>query len=538
MKITFIHAPAYYDFRLKKTFYGPISDVIPSSPVFDMYPLGIASLATHIYSAGFDVDILNLAALMLLDPNYDVERKIRSLKTDIVGIDLHWLVHANGALKIANLVKKYHPDLPIIFGGLSSSYFWRELIEFPQVDMIMRGDTTEGPMIELMKQLTKDDSNLDKIPNLVWKDKNGEVHKNPLSYVPRKVPLIDYELLGTAAFRRNWKEWLPYASFVEAPIMAVFTIKGCVYNCCSCGGSNYAYKTYYSRPYLARKKPEDVLKEIRTITNYTKISIFFVGDLRISGYADKIIHLLREEKIDNPLIFEFFYPPNKEFLKQLEKTSERVLLQISPESHDDQVRFAFGRPYSTSSLLKSIKYASEMNFERFDLYFMIGLPKQDISSAIDSARFAGKLIDKQIDTFIAPLAPFIDPGSAIFDNPEKYGYTLLFKDLKSHAQAFENDDWIDFLNYETKWMSREDIRVATNKALLILHQMKMEKGKITEKEFEKIRVAIENESENKVDHIAVDVRKLYPTRNLYSLIKINPKTLAFFAKLGLKKLLH
>ncbi len=39
------HAPSVYDFRQKTILYGPISDLIPSSPIFEMYPIGLISIA-------------------------------------------------------------------------------------------------------------------------------------------------------------------------------------------------------------------------------------------------------------------------------------------------------------------------------------------------------------------------------------------------------------------------------------------------------------------------------------------------------------
>ena len=37
--------PGTFDFRERTYFYGPISDVIPSSPVIEMYPAGFVTLA-------------------------------------------------------------------------------------------------------------------------------------------------------------------------------------------------------------------------------------------------------------------------------------------------------------------------------------------------------------------------------------------------------------------------------------------------------------------------------------------------------------
>ena len=50
--MVFIHAPTVYDFRKKPIFYGPVSDVIPSSPVFECYPIGFMTISAHLMAAG------------------------------------------------------------------------------------------------------------------------------------------------------------------------------------------------------------------------------------------------------------------------------------------------------------------------------------------------------------------------------------------------------------------------------------------------------------------------------------------------------
>jgi len=46
--LTFLHAPSLYDFRKRATLWGPISDVVPSTPVYDMYPIGFAVLSDSV----------------------------------------------------------------------------------------------------------------------------------------------------------------------------------------------------------------------------------------------------------------------------------------------------------------------------------------------------------------------------------------------------------------------------------------------------------------------------------------------------------
>jgi B12-binding domain/radical SAM domain protein len=191
--VIFLHAPSVYDFRKKPIFYGPVSDVIPSSPVFEMYPIGFMTISSHLEAAGFRTRIVNIAVQMLQDPRFDVERRIRRLDAKVFAIDLHWMPHAHGALELAKIVKKHHPDAKVELGGFTSSYFHEELILRPEVDMVMRGDTTEAPTVMLMEALSKGDD-LSSVPNLVWKDAGGKVHDNGLTYVAEDLDdiLFDY----------------------------------------------------------------------------------------------------------------------------------------------------------------------------------------------------------------------------------------------------------------------------------------------------------------------------------------------------------
>ena len=60
-----LHAPSIYDFRKKTILYGPVSDLIPPSYVFEMYPIGLTSIAEYLGRAGYQVRIVNLAVRML-----------------------------------------------------------------------------------------------------------------------------------------------------------------------------------------------------------------------------------------------------------------------------------------------------------------------------------------------------------------------------------------------------------------------------------------------------------------------------------------
>ena len=148
-----IHAPSVFDFRERTIFYGPISDVIPSSPVFEMYPIGFLTLAAYLRRHGYRVRIINLALLMMRSRRFRPETLLRRLKPTLFGIDLHWLPHAHGSLEVAALLKRLHPEIPIVFGGISSTYFHEELIREASVDFVLRGSVTEPALLALLREL-------------------------------------------------------------------------------------------------------------------------------------------------------------------------------------------------------------------------------------------------------------------------------------------------------------------------------------------------------------------------------------------------
>ncbi len=497
--LALFHAPSVFDFRQKTMFKGPVSEVVPSLYVFDMYPYGFLTLASWLSNRGMRVGIFNLAAKMVLDRDYDPLRTIERVEASIYGIDLQWLVHAQGALEVAKLLKESHPDSKVILGGISASYYWREILErYPFVDAVVLGDTTEESVEELVRRVESRKSP-EGVPGVAWRD-SGRIRLEP----PREPPedldpyVVDHSVLVKMALReRDLGLVAPCASFIQAPIAAVLTVKGCQHNCVTCGGSREAFKRIFGREKVALKSPEAIAEEASSISTMSKMTIFILGDLRVGRGEEGALEVLRELKranLDNPLMFEFFYPASRRILEAMRALGDEVYIQISPESQDEDVRRTFGRMYGNAELEKMVRLSAELGFKRLDLYFMTGLPKQTHDIAIGVADYFNRLVEIHegdgLDAFTAPLAPFLDPGSLAFERPEAYGYKLLFRDLESHRRALEEPHWGLTLNYRTIWMDRPEIVEASLRASLRLAEVKRDRGLIGEDAFEAIRERI------------------------------------------------
>jgi radical SAM superfamily enzyme YgiQ (UPF0313 family) len=265
-----------------------------------------------------------------------------------------------------------------------------------------------------------------------------------------------------------------------------------------------------------------VAEDIKKISDYTGAPMIVLGDLLQAGreYSDRFLEAVKKHRIRNEICIEFFRPPTTEFLKKAADCIETFNVEISPESHDINVRKTFGKDYDNNALEEMIETLIDVGCKRVDLFFMVGLPNQTYQSVMDTVSYCGELLEKfgtngnkgKVLPLIAPLAPFIDPGSVIFENPEKYGYRFFSKTLQEHRQAMLQPSWKFSLNYETKWMTRDDIVKATYDGALKLLAIKERYGVISQQTAFKIRDHLEraialSEKITDPEHIDDELRK-------------------------------
>ena len=497
--LIFLHAPSVYDFRRESILYGPVSDLVPSTPVFEMYPIGFTTIADFLERYWISTRIINLAVRMLEDPFFDVEACIRKLDAAAFGIDLHWLPHAHGSIEIARIVKRLHPNRPVIFGGFSATYFYQELIQYPAVDFVVRGDSTEEPILALMRYIrsggkphppsgSPSAQRLAQIPNLSWKDAEGKAQHNLLTYSPANLDhiLLDYTGVIKAVVRyRDLASVKPFRNWMKYPITAALTVRGCRYNCVTCGGSACTFRSVHNRQKPAFRKPEDLARDIRTIGDYSRGPVVILGDIRQAGdeYANRLLDAI--SGYNQPIFLEMFDAAPREFFQRVSRALPNWTLEISMESHDERVRRAFGRPYSNVAIERSIDDALEAGCQRLDLFFMIGIKEQTSQSVMETIDYSRRMLqryaaggERRVTPFISPMAPFLDPGSQAFENPEKHGYRLFARTLEEHRRLLVEPSWKYVLNYESQWINRDQIVASTYEAARRLNLMKGEFGVI------------------------------------------------------------
>lgn len=486
--VVLIHPPSVLDFRERAIFYGPISDVIPSSPVFEMYPVGFLTLAAFLRRHGYRVRIVNLALRMMRSRHFDPERFLRRLRPKLFGIDLHWLPHAHGGPALAALLERIHPEIPIVFGGISATYFHRELIEDPSVDFVLRGAVTEPSLLALIREI-EHGCHFDRVPGLTWKDSAG-IHINADAPPPASLDAYGLDLgMMVSTVIRTLDFWtsVPFQSWWRHPITAVFTVKGCARGCVTCGASRSAFRRFMPGCFPLIRSPEAIAEQVRQLAAITRAPIFFVGELRDGGeaYARDVLAALARTPVSNRLVFEFFDPPDANLIATIDASISHWGAELSPESHDESIRAHLGKARFTNEQRETaIETILRSRCEALDLFYMIGLPGQahrNVMEMVDAIEQLFLRFDRRLSAFITPMGPFLDPGSNGFEHPEARGYHLFAHTLAEHRTLLEQNDWESILNYETRWMTRAEIVDATYDAAERLNELKFRHGRIDAK---------------------------------------------------------
>ncbi len=453
-----LHAPAVFDFRERSDIYFPFlgtSGDVPITPLYEYFPVGFKTLQRFLSERHHDVALLNLAVLLLRYPRLAFETVIEALDVRLLGIDLHWMVHVQGSLEVAERIKALRPDLRIVFGGISASYYADELIRYPFVDMVMRGYDTHAPMAALLTAM-KGDGRLSAVANLLWKSPDG-VHDNALSHLPNSFSCgIDWSLQPPSQPRKT----LPIAELMSTQNA------GCAFNCGWCGGSREAFERIYSRRRAMARKPREELAyefdSIRRLEGNHRYHFYSVGTYNetrrgLSAFLDEV-----EASDFRSISYEQFHLTPKAVLERMAAANPRTTITLSPESHDMRIAKLSGRGvYTNEQLERWIETALACGIHQIDIWYFVGMPQQDADSVMQTVDYCQRLLTRfsgqRVNPMVCPMIPFLDPASTFFESPERHGYRVFHRTLDQHRRAMGRASILHRINYETQHLTRRDL---------------------------------------------------------------------------------
>jgi clorobiocin biosynthesis protein CloN6 len=473
-----LHAPASFDFRRRRDIYYPYlstSGDVPITPLYEYFPVGFKTLKRYLGERDHEVKLLNLSSLLLRYPGLDLCRVFAALDVGMVGIDLHWMVHVQGALEIARLWKEQRPEVPVIFGGISSNYYVDELIRYPFVDFVMRGYNTHMPMDKLLR-CRKTGGDLAAVPNLVWKRPDGRAVDNSARADLWHAP-PDY---GCGI---DWSTQPERPNATSMPILEVLSTQntGCVYQCGWCGGSREAYRRLYGPEVEVARKSLDELQyefaSIRAMPEHERYHFYSVGSYneprgRMEAFLDGVGELGLKS-----ISYEQYHLTPDDILKRMAAANPRTSITLYPDSSNPRVGTLCGRGVYTMDEMEAwIERALGHGIAQIDVWFFIGMPEQGPDEVKQDLAYCGHLLQrfsgKRVTPYVCPMIPFLDPASTFFCHPQEHGYRVFYRTADEHRRGMLRASIIGRTNYETRWLSRRDLTHVGFRAVAELMQMR------------------------------------------------------------------
>jgi anaerobic magnesium-protoporphyrin IX monomethyl ester cyclase len=193
------------------------------------------------------------------------------LRYDYFGITATTSV-ANNANRLSKLIKYYHPQSKIVFGGVHVTALPEEPFARGCADFVIRGDG-EDSLVQLIKGET-----YRKINGLSYLN-NGRVdHVRPDGYIN------DLDLLPFLAYDKiDFKRYRPAAgSYRRLPAINMNTSRGCPGKCSFCNSANIP---------LRRKSAERIFHEIRILRNQYGVKEIAFYDDTFTVYPATVMEL-------------------------------------------------------------------------------------------------------------------------------------------------------------------------------------------------------------------------------------------------------
>jgi hypothetical protein len=414
-------------------------------------PMGVFALAALLEKEGIAVEILHMDLEAGTPP-----REILALETlDAVGLDCHWANQTLVVLETARLIKQLKPGVFIFLGGYTASFFTREILSaYPAIDAIVKGDG-EIPLLELCRALAHGRQNksqpaLKGVQNLVWRSSDGEIVTNPHTYTARTENLepLDFAAVDLLKNWQNYRDlckfWTRFSPLNQFPLFFLEIGRGCRYNCSFCGGSSRAQHCISNRQQEAVRSLPAIIATIKKAMSFGYTMFYATLEFENSeAWYCRLFQRIRQEGLKINLGYGSWGLPSKQFIDEMSTTFAHVLIEISPETSNLELRKKNKDPrlfYDNRRLEEILDHAGTKPNVKIQLYFGYFLPFDTPDTIFATIGYITALFFKYsqfTELFYTNFST--DPAALFYLQPEKYRMEMAaggFQDFITQLQEY------------------------------------------------------------------------------------------------------
>jgi len=487
LDVLYLHVPKF------SAYYKPFDEYMTVSYI----SVGLFALADLTNSAGFPSRIVHLGVEWICDNNFSIIDYVARTRPKVLAVPIFWHPQSYDAMSVIRAVKAKFPEIFIVTGGFTASYFADEIMrDFPEIDAVVRGHG-EASITELVRRVVAAASSgdgiggldLSSIPNLLWRRKfrrrqtqditvaiappenavpaAPEIVVNPENYFATSedldrlnytnLSLLSNYLTYVCSFRINvaYSKRLTRADNLRLTRVRSYNIpvavgRGCPTECKLCSGRNATQKKMNGSGCVVMCSPEKVYEQIVELKKYgyEEVIICFDPYPDKPDYFIKIFRMLRENNVKIDMLFESWGLPTAEFIREFAATfpGRNSVIAISAESGSDAVRKKIrGYHFTNEKLLATLDLMEESRVS-FLVFFTVGNPCEKYSDLEETEKLI-KQIMASYKFGIPTSCPIqIEPGSAIFEEPDKYGVEKIFSCFKDYVEFHGRPDSCIYTN--------------------------------------------------------------------------------------------
>lgn len=405
-------------------------------------PVGIGSLIAVARQKGIPVNFIDEQ----VEDDKSIMKKINdyaagSSKPLIFGFSVLTATFSS-ALKLAETIKKMHPDSVIIFGGIHPTASPEEVLSFDYIDLVLRGEA-ENTLFELYNCLKegRDYSNIDGLS--YRKEKDGNIIHNKLPEIVTdldSLPQFPYDI-----FAKNKRYSMGF----------VVSSRGCPYNCIFCSNRVTTNKRH------RYKSAQKVVADLELLhKKYGQRTVMFLDDnfLVNRNRIFELTGLIRKKGLHKKMSFSFQGRgdnASEEVLKELYSSGFKSVF-FGIETSSNKLMKVIKKGETIEQIVDAIKMAKRTGFHVSGT-FIYGLPTETHEDRMKCIRLSKNLGMDQVRFNNA--TPY--PGTELFDMAKKdkrLHVQGLYRNFNSVSSFIENPfDKIPF-SYVPKGSSEKEIR--------------------------------------------------------------------------------
>jgi radical SAM superfamily enzyme YgiQ (UPF0313 family) len=397
-------------------------------------PLSILQLGSYIMERGYEA--------LLFDMRVQKYEQIEDKLNDCLAVGFSCLtgIQIKYALELAVKLRKDHPRLPIIWGGIHPTLYPEQTMENDLVDFVVIGEGEET-LYELLENIHSENGNYHNIAGICYKQEklikmNG---RRPFLGM-EKLPLPAYHLLDLKLYP-NILNTFDYQSS-----------RGCPYRCAFC------YNTAFNERVYRVKSAGKTAMELEYLINKFQVKKFsfnddefFINQKRVEEFCDIVI--------ENKMSFEWIASCRLDIIRKYPDALMRKILRsgcnkisFGAESGSPDILKLIHKDISTDDILEGAKHTIANGIIPI-LSFMGGFPSETYNDTLLTKDIITKLWN--IDRKVIVNGIFIYnayPGTALFEESMKRG--VIF------PQTLEQwGKWIFKYDADYKWISPKHRRL-------------------------------------------------------------------------------